>query len=198
MGVSLEGIYVGTLAHMDDLRSLTCNPHSIIHEFLTENFLQLNADKCELIVHSSGNHFDSTSVKLGSQTLKPTTASKCLCTWWTHNLTSTKFSAENICKARKAFFSFGSIGVFHRNLNPLSSNSVIETCVMSVLLFGYESWYLTYTTLDDLERFQCNIGRRILQLSCFHSNISIRIGLDWPSVRARVFIQKLNYLRQLR
>ena len=61
VGVSLEGIYVGTLAHVDDLRSLTCNPHSsekqalIIHEFLTEN---LNADKCELIVHSSGNHYD--------------------------------------------------------------------------------------------------------------------------------------------
>ena len=100
VGVSLEGIYVGTLAHVDDL-SLTCNPHSsekqalIIHEFLTEN---LNADKCELIVDSSGNHFDSTSVKLGSQTLKPTTASKCLGTWWTHNLTSTKSIAENICK----------------------------------------------------------------------------------------------------
>ena len=65
VGVSLEGIYVGTLAHVDDLHSLTCNPHSsekqalIIHEFLIEN---LNADKCELIVHSSGNHFDSTSV----------------------------------------------------------------------------------------------------------------------------------------
>ena len=129
---------------------------------------------------------------MGSQTLKPTTASKCLGSWWTHNLTSTKSIAENICKARKAFFSFGSIGVFHGNLNPLS---VIETCVMPVLLFGCESWYLTDTTLDDLERFQCNIGRRILQLSHFHSNISIRIGLDWPSVRARVFIQKLNYLR---
>ena len=144
--MSLEVIYVGTLAHVDDLRSLTCNPHSsekqalIIHEFLTEN---LNADKCELIVHSSGNHFDSTSVKLGSQTLKSTTASKCLGTWWTHNLTSTKSIAENICKARKAFFSFGCIGVFHGNLNPLSSNSVIETYVMPVLLFGRESWYLT-------------------------------------------------------
>ena len=107
VGVSLEGIYVGTLAHVDDLRSLTCNPQSseeqalIIHEFLTENFLQLNADKCELIIHSSGNHFDSTSVKLGSKNLKPTTASI-----GTHNLTSI---AENICKTRKAFFSLGGI-----------------------------------------------------------------------------------------
>ena len=103
VGVSLEGIYVGTLAHADDLRSLTCNPHSsekqalIIHEFLTENFLQFNATQVETILIVR-------QLKLGSQTLKPTTASKCLGTWWTHNLTSTKSIAENICKARKAFF----------------------------------------------------------------------------------------------
>ena len=41
VGVSLEGRYVGTLANADDLRSLTCNPHSsekqalTIQEFLT-------------------------------------------------------------------------------------------------------------------------------------------------------------------
>ena len=104
---------------------------------------------------------DSTSVNVGSQILKLTTASKCLGTWWTHNLTSTKSIAENVCMARKAFFSFGSIDVFHGNLNPLSSNSVIETCVMPMLVFGCESWYLTDTALDDLEQFQCNIGRRI-------------------------------------
>ena len=56
VGVSLEGIYVGTLAHADDLRSLTCNPHSsekqalIIHDFLTENFLQFNATQVETIL----------------------------------------------------------------------------------------------------------------------------------------------------
>ena len=57
-GVNLEGIYVGSLAHADDIRSLACNPQSgqqqarIINNFLSENFLQLNAEKCELVVHS--------------------------------------------------------------------------------------------------------------------------------------------------
>ena len=92
-------------------------------------------------------------------------------TWWTHNLTSTKSIAENICKARKAFFSFGSIGVFHGNLNPLSSNSVIETCVMSVLLFGCESWYLTDTTLDDHERFQWKKDSSIVSFPLKHKHM---------------------------
>ena len=32
------------------------------------------------------------------------------------------------------------------NLNPLSSRSVVETCVMSILLFGSECWYLSDPT----------------------------------------------------
>ena len=56
---------------------------------------------------------------------------------------------ENIGSARRVFFSFGSIGVFHGNLNPLSSRSVVETCVMPILLFGSECWYLSDPTLDE-------------------------------------------------
>ena len=63
-----------------------------------------------------------------------------------------------------------------------------------MLLFGSESWYLTDAALDDLERFQC---KRILRLSHFHSNTSVQIRLDWPSMRARVLIRKVNYLRKL-
>ena len=200
-GVMFEGIYMGSLAHADDLRSLTCDVHSserqaaIINDFFTDNFLQLNADKCELIVHTHGESSKNISVDVGSTALEPTTASKCLGTWWTPNLTSTKAITENITNARRAFFSYGSIGVFQGELNPLSTRSVVETCVMPVLLFGSKSWYLTDAALDDLERFQCCIGKRILRLSRFHSNTNVQIGLDWPSMRARVLIRKLNYLR---
>ena len=89
------------------------------------------------------------------------------------------------------------MGVFQGHLNPLSSRSVVETCVMSVLLFGSESWYLSDTALDGLERFQGWIGKRILRLTRFHSNTTVHIGLDWPSMRARVLMRKLNYLRRL-
>ena len=68
---------------------------------------------------------------------------------------------------------------------------------MPVLLFGSESWYVTDALLEELEQFQCWVGRRILRLTLFHSNISVLIGLDWPSMRARLLIRKLNFMRKL-
>ena len=55
----------------------------------------------------------------------------------------------------------------------------------------------TDAVLEELEKFQCWIGKKILRLSRSHSNTAVRIGLDWPSMRARVLIRKLNYLRKL-
>ena len=54
---------------------------------------------------------------------------KCLGFWWKRDLFATKCVDENIRKARKAFFGYGSIGAFQGNLSPISSVSVIETCV---------------------------------------------------------------------
>ena len=69
---------------------------------------------------------------------------------------------ENIKKARRAFFNFGSIGVFQGSLNPLSLVSVIETCVMPVLLYGAESCILTSELLKRLESFQEELAKRVL------------------------------------
>ena len=85
--MNLEGVYMGSLAHADDLRSLTLDPQSskqqaeIIDDFLAK---QLNADKCELVVHAHGTQSHTISVDVGDN------ASKCLGTWWTPNLSPTK------------------------------------------------------------------------------------------------------------
>ena len=73
---------------------------------------------------------------------------KCLGFWW-RDLLATRCVDENIKKARRAFFNFGSIGVFQGSLNPLSSASVIETCVMPILLYGAENWILTSELLKE-------------------------------------------------
>ena len=46
-----------------------------------------------------------------------------------------KAIVENIAKARRDFFAYGSFGAFHGDLNPLSARGIVEVCVMSVLLF---------------------------------------------------------------
>ena len=45
-------------------------------------------------------------------------------------------------RQEKPFFQFGSVGIFQGVLSAASSKSVIETCVMPVLLYGCENWIL--------------------------------------------------------
>ena len=100
---------------------------------------------------------------------------------------------ENIARARRCFFARGSLGNFHGKLNPLSGKSIFETCVLPVLLYGCENWLLSDSDYLKLERFQTEIGRRILRLGSFHANEAV-LGLDLPSMKARIFIQKLSYI----
>ena len=41
------------------------------------------------------------------------------------------------------------------------------------------------------------IGRRILKLSKYHSTLSTRLALRWPSVTARMFVRKLSLLSKV-
>ena len=127
----------------------------------------MNVHKCDLVPHSHGSVPKNAQVEVGSATLTATTASKCLGIWWTSDLNPSKAITENISKAQKAFFSFGGIGVFRGELNPLSSRSVVDTCVMPVLLFGSECWYLTDSTLDKLENFQYTLARKFSDCLAF-------------------------------
>jgi len=115
---------------------------------------------------------------------------------WTPNLSSYKWITVNINKARGAFFSRGS-GTFHGTLNPLSSRSIIECCVLPTLLYGAESWILNTTLLMKLESFQGEIGKRILRLPKFAANDPVRMALQWPSVRTCVLCIKLSFLLKI-
>ena len=66
--------------------------------------------------------------------------------------------------------------MFQESCNPLTSLSLFTTFVEPILLYGCEIWFLTEHLTAVLERFQAEIGKRILQLPKFHSNISVRVG----------------------
>ena len=57
-------------------------------------------------------------------------------------LLSQKRMEERINKARGAFFAHRRLGSFHDHLNLLSSRSLIQSCVMPVLMYGFEFWRL--------------------------------------------------------
>ena len=159
------------------------------------DYLKLNISKCEfLLSHVSNSQPDVSDIPFS---LPASTAAKCLETWWTPNL-SPKISIEkNIANACRAYFGFGAIGAFQGKLNPLSSKTIIEACVLPVCLSGCTNWILTDNLLELLERLQAEVGRRVLNLSRFHNKLSPLIGLTWPTMHARILSLKLFFFGTL-
>ena len=104
---------------------------------------------------------------------------------------------ENIVKARRAFFLYGSIGAFQGDISPLSSRSVLESCVMPILLFGSENWVVTEGLIEKLEAFQGELAKRILKWPKHHSNTAAITALEVPTMRSRLLVTKLGFLRRV-
>ena len=201
-GISVSGLEVGSTAHADDIRAASCSVDGIqllgqcVNTFACANSLKLNSGKTEL-VHFSRHHFTPTIIDIAGDSIQSQPKAKCLGVWWQHNLSPGASVDESISKARRAFFALGSIGFFQGNLNPLSSKSLFESFVIPTLLYGCETWILTLPLLNKLEKFQSEIGRRILGLSKYHADMAPLIGLHLPSITSRILIRKLNFLSSL-
>ena len=64
----------------------------------------------------------------------------CLGYQWKQDLSSSPAIQNRIQRTRKAYFQFGSIYAFQGKLSPVSCCSIVETCVLPVLLYGVENW----------------------------------------------------------
>ena len=203
LGATVHGLYAGAFAHADDIRTVTSSKESMEQQinltlsFTQESGLTLNPQKCEVIVMSKTKHPKEVVCCIDQQQLIPKDAAKCLGFWWSWNLAAKTAVDEAVKKARRAFFLFGGMGAFQGDLNPLSGRAFFETCVVPTLLYGCENWILTEDMLLTLESFQEEIGRRILKLSGFHSGLAVRVLLQWPSVKARVLMRKLIFLKRV-
>ena len=134
---------------------------------------------------------------MGSLSITPSTSSKCLGVMWSSNLSPKASIDMNIKKVRKAFFALGSMGIHQGMLNPLTCTEIYEACVVSVCLYGSENWILTEPLLEPLEKFQAEIGKRILNLPKQLSNLTSLITMRWPSMQLRVLKRKLKFLTKL-
>ena len=104
---------------------------------------------------------------------------------------------ENILKARRAFFHYGSIGVFQGDIRPLSSRSVLECCVIPILMYGSENWILTERLIDKLEAFQGELVKRVLKWPKNHSKTAAITALEMPTMRSRLLVKRLGFLRRV-
>ena len=88
-------------------------------------------------------------------------------------------------------------GCFPGQLNPLSSRSLIESCVIPVLMYGSESWTLSKTLLNKLESFQAEVGKRILKFPKSTSNTIPLLALNLPTMCAHILCSKISYLLRI-
>ena len=146
MGVSVNEFYAGGFLHADGIRTLATSEASLeahqvaqVNEFAARNFLKLNLSKCEIVVFSRDQRVALPTCEVDGSVLTAGDAGKCLGYWWKGDLLVTHAVEENIKKAWRAFFHYGSISVFQGDLSPLSCRSVLEICVMPVLLYGCEN-----------------------------------------------------------
>ena len=69
---------------------------------------------------------------------------------------------------------------------------IFESCVIPILLYDCENWFLTDSLLAKLEAFQAEIGRRILSTTLPVQ--SGYIAVNWPSIATQILAKKLAFL----
>ena len=176
LGLSVNGLYLGAFAHADDIRTASTNGYTdasdqvkTVDLFAKKNGLQLSLEKCGIVITGSKDHPNLTTLA----GLPVENSVKCLGVWWSSNGSSHKSIEERINKARGAFFAhgqlYGQLGALHGQLNPLTSRSLIESCVMPVLMYRSEFWHLNITLLSRLECFQAELGKE----SCDYQGLQL-------------------------
>ena len=198
IGISVNSTYAGGYLHADDIRTLASSSTtleaqiSMVTQFTEDNFLTLNASKCEIVV------FDKAPTRTREESLgnvipvKET--AKCLGYLWKQNLSSLPMIEDRIQKARKAYFQFGSIYAFQGSLSPVSTCSIVQWCVLPILLYGVENWIMSDESIKKLECFQGEIAKRILQMPKWYSNKVACTALGWNSIHSLCTIRKLRFL----
>ena len=109
---------VAFFLHADDIRTLATSETSLkcqvemVKEFADQNLLKLNVSKCEIVVFSTQFSTTLPVCEVDGTVMPASGVGKCLGYWWKGDLSASWSVGKNIQKARRAFFHYGSIGVF--------------------------------------------------------------------------------------
>ena len=185
LGLCVNGLYGGAYLHADDVRTLSASVSSLqaqinlVLSFARENFLQ------------------HPSCKIEGEVLQASGTAKCLGYQWNHDLSAKPSVEYNVSKARKSFFAYGSMGLFQGDLSPLSGRSMVDTCILPILMYGAENWCLSQNSIQVLDSFLGELSKRLLKLPQWYSNTPACIAAGQRSARALCLTKELNFLQKL-
>ncbi len=114
--------------------------------------LFVSAEEYEAVISTTSPSFFS-SIQAASISIPVANSARCLSAWWTMDL-SPDGLWKTSTKQRVLSLLMVAVHVFHGTLNPLSSRSIVESCVLRILLYGTETWILNTTLLKKLKSFQ--------------------------------------------
>ena len=116
MGASVNNMYAGGFLYADDIRTLAFTSSTLeaqistVKKFTEDNFLKLNASKCEVVAFKrASNRTFEERVEAGECSFPVGGKATCLGYLWKDDLSSSYAIQTRVQKARKAFFQFGSI-----------------------------------------------------------------------------------------
>ena len=69
-------------------------------------------------------------------------------------------------------------------------------CIMPVLMYGCENWIMSVSLWGMLDRFLGELAKRALGWPSHHSNTAAVVALNLTSMRARILLAKLCFLRK--
>ena len=93
-------------------------------------------------------------------------------------------------------FHYECIGAFQGDLSPLSSRSILDACVMPILLYRCENWLMTHALMEKVESFQTELAKRVLKRPKHHSNTAL-VVVRMQTVRSMILERKLGVLQKV-
>lgn len=165
-GVKIGEEKIFDLAFADDIALLDSNENKL--QECTNNLknnaekvgLRFNAKKCEVMSTLDAN----LKIKIDSEEVKKTEAF----TYLGSKITECGKSTEEIkCRIGKAGAAFGSLNKIMRarNINLRTKMGIYNATVLSILLYGSETWTLTKVNSNKLDAFHHKCLRKILGIS---------------------------------
>ena len=84
-------------------------------------------------------------------------------------------------------------------MSPVSSCSIVQCCVLPILLYGVGSWIMSCKSIKKLECFQGEIAKRVLQMPHWYTSSKVAcIALGWNSIHSVCTIRKLRFLYRVK